>query len=77
LSEGRGGSVHGGDRLPWVTADSNDVDNFTPLMSLDWQVHVYGSATPDIEAVCQERVLPSSRILPEKPRPAPPRSVRS
>ena len=25
LSEGRAGTVHGGDRLPWVTADSNGV----------------------------------------------------
>src|SRR2546427_5031678 len=33
LSEGRAGSVHGGDRLPWVRADVNgaDGDNFTPL----------------------------------------------
>jgi 2-polyprenyl-6-methoxyphenol hydroxylase-like FAD-dependent oxidoreductase len=58
LSEGHAGTVHGGDRLPWVAADSNDVDNFTPLTSLDWQVHVYGSATPEIQAVCKERALP-------------------
>jgi len=58
LSEGRAGTVHGGDRLPWVTADSNGVDNFTPLTSLDWQVHVYGDAAPEIQAVCQERTLP-------------------
>ncbi len=49
LSDGRAGSVHGGDRLPWVTADSND--NFAPLTSLDWQVHVYGSAASEIRAV--------------------------
>jgi 2-polyprenyl-6-methoxyphenol hydroxylase-like FAD-dependent oxidoreductase len=58
LSEGRAGTVHGGDRLPWVTADSNDVDNFTPLTSLDWQVHVYGGAAPEVQAVCKERTLP-------------------
>jgi hypothetical protein len=58
LSEGRAGRIHGGDRLPWVTVDSNDVDNFTPLTSLDWQVHVYGDAAPEIHAVCQERTLP-------------------
>ena len=58
LSEGRAGRIHGGDRLPWVATDSNEADNFTPLTSLDWQVHVYGSATPDIQAVCQERTLP-------------------
>jgi hypothetical protein len=66
LSEGRAGSVHRGDRLPWVTADSNDVDNFAPLMSLDWQVHVYGSATSDIQAGCQERVLPL-HVFPWRP----------
>jgi 2-polyprenyl-6-methoxyphenol hydroxylase-like FAD-dependent oxidoreductase len=58
LSEGRAGAVHGGDRLPWVAAGSNDVDNFTPLTSLDWQVHVYGDAAPDVSAACKERTLP-------------------
>jgi 2-polyprenyl-6-methoxyphenol hydroxylase-like FAD-dependent oxidoreductase len=57
LSEGRAGHVHGGDRLPWVAVDSND-DNFTPLTSLDWQVHIYGEATPEIAAVCHDRNLP-------------------
>jgi len=40
LSEGQAGAVHGGDRLPWVG------DNFAPLTSLDWQIHVYGDAAP-------------------------------
>jgi 2-polyprenyl-6-methoxyphenol hydroxylase-like FAD-dependent oxidoreductase len=40
LSAGSAGRVHGGDRLPWVSA----LDNFAPLASLDWQVHVYGRA---------------------------------
>ena len=48
LSEGRAGSVHGGDRLPWVRGASNGADNFTPLTSLDWQVHVYGDAAREI-----------------------------
>ena len=42
LSEGRAGAVHGGDRLPWVPAAQSERDNFTPLASLMWQVHVYG-----------------------------------
>jgi 2-polyprenyl-6-methoxyphenol hydroxylase-like FAD-dependent oxidoreductase len=58
LSEGRAGRVHGGDRLPWVTEDSNSGDNFTPLTSLDWQIHVYGDASLEIQAVCKERALP-------------------
>jgi 2-polyprenyl-6-methoxyphenol hydroxylase-like FAD-dependent oxidoreductase len=68
LSEGRAGTVRGGDRLPWVKADRNrgDADNFTPLTSLDWQVHVYGDATPDIQAVCEARKLPL-HIFPWRP----------
>jgi hypothetical protein len=59
LSQGRAGTVHGGDRLPWVAApDGAGEDNFTPLASLDWQVHVYGDAAPEIRAVCAGRKLP-------------------
>jgi len=60
LSEGRAGAVHGGDRLPWVMVKDDGVeqDNFMPLTSLDWQVHVYGVAEPEIQAVCDERRLP-------------------
>ena len=32
-------------------------DNYTPLTSLDWQVHVYGEAAQEVEAVCGERAL--------------------
>ena len=60
LSEGRAGTIHGGDRLPWVQADlsGGGEDNFAPLSSLDWQVHVYGGAAPEVEAVCGVRKLP-------------------
>ena len=59
LSAGRAGAVHGGDRLPWVKADLNQVgDNYTPLASLNWQVHVYGVATPEIHNVCDDQKLP-------------------
>lgn len=52
LSEGHAGGVHGGDRLPWVPPAREGVpDNFTPLSSLDWQVHVYGDSPPGIDAV--------------------------
>jgi len=43
LSDGSVGEVHGGDRLPWV-ASGDMGDNFEPLRSLDWQVHIYGAA---------------------------------
>jgi 2-polyprenyl-6-methoxyphenol hydroxylase-like FAD-dependent oxidoreductase len=60
MSEGRSGAVQGGDRLPWVMVSVNGVeqDNFAPLTSLDWQLHVYGQAAPEIRAVCGERRLP-------------------
>jgi len=59
LSEGHAGDVHGGDRLPWVPLDSSrpGADNFAPLTSLEWQIHVYGSAMPEIRGFCAERCL--------------------
>jgi hypothetical protein len=38
--------------------NANETDNFQPLMSLDWQVHVYGLAPPEIQTVCAVRHLP-------------------
>jgi 2-polyprenyl-6-methoxyphenol hydroxylase-like FAD-dependent oxidoreductase len=53
LSEGRAGSVRGGDRLPWVKpAKEGGPDNFTPLTSLEWQVHVYGEPSPGLVTAC-------------------------
>jgi hypothetical protein len=51
--------IHGGDRLPWIPfdRDAQDVDNFVALASLDWQVHVYGAAAPEVRAVCGQRDL--------------------
>src|SRR3984893_17970894 len=67
LSEGRAGAVHGGDRLPWVPADANQAgDNYTPLTSLDWQIHIYGTATPEMQALCAGRKLPL-HIFPWRP----------
>ncbi|HUB86524.1 MAG TPA: FAD-dependent monooxygenase [Verrucomicrobiae bacterium] len=67
LSEGKAGAIHGGDRLPWVKPDANAVgDNFSPLTSLNWQVHVYGEATAETRAICQERELPL-HIFPWRP----------
>jgi 2-polyprenyl-6-methoxyphenol hydroxylase-like FAD-dependent oxidoreductase len=55
LSEGRLGMLHGGDRLPWVNMGASD--NFASLKSLSWQVHVYGTAGPEIRAICALRGL--------------------
>lgn len=57
LSAGRAGAVHGGDRLPWISLGEN-LDNFAPLASLGWQVHVYGRPQPAVETLCRERGLP-------------------
>ena len=40
--------------------------NFAPLTALDWQVHVYGEASPEIEAVCAALELPL-HIFPSRP----------
>ncbi|MGO9836736.1 MAG: FAD-dependent monooxygenase [Polyangiaceae bacterium] len=59
LSEGKAGSVRGGDRLPWVApAGAGGPDNFAPLASLDWQVHVHGDASRDLLDACARRGLP-------------------
>ena len=59
LSQGRAGKVHGGDRLPWVKLDRDGLeDNFTPLVSLGWQVHVYGVASSELQVVCASRNVP-------------------
>jgi 2-polyprenyl-6-methoxyphenol hydroxylase-like FAD-dependent oxidoreductase len=53
------GAVRSGDRLPWVaSAQPSQPDNFTPLRSLDWQVHVYGRASSDLRSQSAERRLP-------------------
>ena len=46
LSAGAAGDVHGGDRIPWV--EGAGYDNFAPLAALDWQIHVYGEASPEL-----------------------------
>jgi 2-polyprenyl-6-methoxyphenol hydroxylase-like FAD-dependent oxidoreductase len=51
LSAGRAGGVQGGDRLPWVQTGPGH-DNFTPLTSLTWQVHVYGEAPAPMADAC-------------------------
>jgi 2-polyprenyl-6-methoxyphenol hydroxylase-like FAD-dependent oxidoreductase len=59
LSRGRTGSIHGGDRLPWVApANGEAIDNFTSLESMDWQLHVYGAAPAKLVRACTDRSLP-------------------
>jgi 2-polyprenyl-6-methoxyphenol hydroxylase-like FAD-dependent oxidoreductase len=56
LSRGTAGHVHGGDRLPWVSAGGSD--NYGPLTGMDWQAHVYGSPASELSAWCAEQNLP-------------------
>jgi 2-polyprenyl-6-methoxyphenol hydroxylase-like FAD-dependent oxidoreductase len=59
LSIGWTETVQGGDRLPWIqNANSSGEDNFARLRSLDWQVHVYGEATKELQEICASRNLP-------------------
>ena len=57
LSAGLAGRVRGGDRLPWIELASGE-DNFAPLTSLKWQVHVYGEARSGVSEACAELRLP-------------------
>src|SRR5215470_2207807 len=56
LSAGAAGAVRGGDRLPWVELEPGQ-DNFAPLTSLQWQVHVYGEARPSMAEACVDLQL--------------------
>jgi hypothetical protein len=49
--------VQGGDRLPWINVNAS-ADNYTPLTSLKWQVHVYGEASFELQAACGSQGLP-------------------
>jgi 2-polyprenyl-6-methoxyphenol hydroxylase-like FAD-dependent oxidoreductase len=57
LSVGVAGEVRGGDRLPWVEIAPGQ-DNFAPLASLGWQVHVYGEPRPGVRETCAELQVP-------------------
>ncbi len=57
LSAGEAGEIRGGDRLPWIETGSGN-DNFAPLTSLAWQVHVYGRAPAGIAETCADLGLP-------------------
>src|SRR5262249_52651769 len=56
LSEGQAGSVNGGDRLPWI--GDGGADNFAPLQSFDWQLHVYGTPAAGLDDASRSLHLP-------------------
>jgi hypothetical protein len=57
LSSGRAGDVRGGDRLPWIEPQQGRDDNYSPLESRNWQVHVYGNAAVDFTSLCNSKAL--------------------
>lgn len=61
LSRGEAGDTKAGDRLPWT--GFHGPDNFAPLRSLDWQVHVYGEVHSDLKAACDHMHLPIHGLL--------------
>jgi 2-polyprenyl-6-methoxyphenol hydroxylase-like FAD-dependent oxidoreductase len=54
LSAGSAGKIRGGDRLPWL----QNQDNFKPLNSLSWQIHVFGTASPALRELATRRDVP-------------------
>jgi 2-polyprenyl-6-methoxyphenol hydroxylase-like FAD-dependent oxidoreductase len=59
LNAGKAGSIRGGDRLPWVPpAEPQGADNFGPLASLGWQLHVYGEPTAELRTAASRHALP-------------------
>jgi len=56
LSRGHAGDVQAGDRLPWLADEGSN--NFQPLQSLDWQLHVYGVAQPGLRALADSARIP-------------------
>ncbi|MBZ9673109.1 FAD-dependent monooxygenase [Mesorhizobium sp. ESP7-2] len=56
ISWGTAGKISGGDRLPYVPTASSD--NFEPLRSLDWQVHVYGEINSEFRTMIASTGIP-------------------
>lgn len=51
VSHGEAADIQAGIRLPYIG------ENYEPLQVWDWQVHVYGSASPKLKAFCRDRGL--------------------
>ena len=50
ISTGKAGAISAGDRLPWVPESA--LENYHPLRSMNWQVHVYGKAESNLQKTC-------------------------
>ncbi|HEX4779516.1 MAG TPA: FAD-dependent monooxygenase, partial [Usitatibacter sp.] len=59
VSSGSAGRIHAGDRLPWVAPDAKGApDNYAPLASMDWQVHVHGMPSSQLVEACGQHGVP-------------------
>ena len=56
LSRGTAGRCKAATACPGLPLDG--ADNFAPLTSVDWQVHVYGEASGELTDWCTQRNLP-------------------
>lgn len=56
ISIGEAGEIKAGDRLPYL--ESSEGDNFAPLASLDWQVHVHGRPDRPFQAELSRTGIP-------------------
>jgi 2-polyprenyl-6-methoxyphenol hydroxylase-like FAD-dependent oxidoreductase len=55
MSKGEVGHVRGGDRLPWAPVAG--ADNFDTFRIIGWQLHVYGTCSPDLSNWCKQHNL--------------------
>ncbi len=60
FNRGKAGAIQGGDRLPWITTAEGD--NFEPLRSLAWQLHIYGEACAEFITAAEQFNLPVFRF---------------
>jgi 2-polyprenyl-6-methoxyphenol hydroxylase-like FAD-dependent oxidoreductase len=62
------GSVHVGDRLPWVELDGSAPasDNFAVLDGRGWQLHVYGTPGARVAEACRARGV-AMHVFPWRP----------
>jgi hypothetical protein len=56
LSKGTTGKIRSGDRLPWVRLEGTD--NYAPLISCNWQIHIYGEPLKEIQEFAESISLP-------------------
>jgi hypothetical protein len=79
LSSGAAGRLQGGDRLPWVRLGARDDpfrDNYEPLGSVAWQMHLYGEASAEVERYCDEQRF-TLHVFPWRPAMDATRLVRN